>query len=74
RIAYGLVLVVAFGAGMAIVLGGVGLLLVHASRLAIRMPGGERLTARWGGIQVVVASLVVVLGVALTGQALTQVL
>ncbi|HYL40705.1 MAG TPA: hypothetical protein VET90_05290 [Candidatus Binatus sp.] len=74
RVAYGVVLVVAFGAGMAVVLGGLGLLLVHASRLAVRLPGGQHIWARWAGVQVVVAALVVVLGIALTTQALTQVL
>jgi nickel/cobalt exporter len=74
RVAYGVVLVVAFGAGMALVLGGVGIALVHASRLAARLPGAAILGRRWDLAQVAVAALVVVLGVALTGQALTQVL
>ena len=74
RVAYGVVLVVAFGLGMALVLGGVGIALVHASRLAARLPGAAALGRRWELAQVGVAALVVVLGVALTGQALTQVL
>jgi nickel/cobalt exporter len=74
RVAYGIVLVVAFGLGMAIVLGGVGIALVHASRLAMALPGGGLMRRRWGVLQVGVAGLVVVLGIALTGQALTQVL
>jgi nickel/cobalt transporter (NicO) family protein len=74
RVAYGLVLVLGFGAGMAVVLAGIGLLIVHARALVERRPsvaGLRRLTAP---IQLVTASLVVVLGVVLTGQALTQVL
>ena len=73
RVAYGLVLVVAFGIGMAIVLGGVGFALVHArgssvgcrgpprSNAAGTAPGGDR-----GGRPA--------LGFVLTGQAMTQVL
>lgn len=74
RVAYGLVLVVAFGAGMALVLGGVGIALVHASRLAARLPAARRLGDRWALIQAGVAAIVVVLGIVLTSQALTQVL
>jgi ABC-type nickel/cobalt efflux system permease component RcnA len=74
RVAYGLVLVVAFGAGMALVLGGVGIALVHASRLAARLPAARRLGNRWALIQAGVAAIVVVLGIVLTSQALTQVL
>ncbi|MBI3750143.1 MAG: hypothetical protein HY263_00585 [Chloroflexi bacterium] len=74
RVAYGIVLVVAFGIGMAVVLGGVGVALVHASRLAGRIPGAGVLGRRWAAIQVVVAALVVGLGIVLTSQALTQVL
>jgi ABC-type nickel/cobalt efflux system permease component RcnA len=74
RVAYGIVLVVAFGIGMALVLGGVGIALVHASRLAGRLPGAGVLGRRWDLLQVATAVLVVALGVVLTSQALTQVL
>jgi nickel/cobalt transporter (NicO) family protein len=79
RVAYGLVLVVAFGLGMALVLAGIGLLLVHARRLVgRRMAGGvalgDRLQRLVAPIQLATAGLVVVLGIVLTGQALTQVL
>jgi len=79
RVAYGLVLVVGFGLGMAVVLAGIGLLLVHARRFAERRLGEgqtavDRLRRVTLPIQLVTASLVVVLGVVLTGQALTQVL
>jgi nickel/cobalt exporter len=74
RVAYGVVLVVAFGVGMALVLGGVGIALVHASRLAARLPGAGVLGRRWDLLQVGIAALVVALGVVLTSQALTQVL
>jgi nickel/cobalt transporter (NicO) family protein len=74
RVAYGLVLVLGFGLGMAVVLAGIGLALVHARRLVERRPsiGGLRRLAL--PIQLATASLVVVLGVVLTSQALTQVL
>jgi ABC-type nickel/cobalt efflux system permease component RcnA len=79
RVAYGLVLVVGFGLGMAVVLAGIGLLLVKAQRLVERrMAGGAPTVARLrrllAPVQLATAGLVVVLGVVLTGQALTQVL
>lgn len=60
--------------GMAVVLAGIGLLIVHARRLIERRPsiaGLRRITAP---LQLVTASVVVVLGIVLTSQALTQVL
>jgi nickel/cobalt exporter len=79
RVAYGLVLVLGFGLGMAVVLAGIGLLLVHARRLVERRLAGGR--ASVAGLrrlvvpaQLVTACLVIALGVVLTGQALTQVL
>jgi len=79
RVAYGLVLVVAFGIGMAVVLAGIGLLLVHARRFVERrmadgVTAGERLRRLMAPLQVATAGLVVVLGIVLTSQALTQVL
>jgi ABC-type nickel/cobalt efflux system permease component RcnA len=74
RIAYGLLLVVGFGAGMALVLGGVGLGLVYAARLLERLPARGRLGRSGGLFQLASAGLVLVLGVMLTGQALTQIL
>ena len=74
RVAYGLVLVLGFGLGMAVVLAGIGLLIVHARRFIERQPsiaGLRRITAP---LQLVTASVVVVLGIVLTSQALTQVL
>ncbi|MEO8273426.1 MAG: high frequency lysogenization protein HflD [Chloroflexota bacterium] len=74
RVAYGLVLVLGFGLGMAFVLAGIGLLIVHARRLVSRRPsiaGFRRVVAP---LQLATASLVVLLGIVLTSQALTQVL
>ena len=74
RVAYGLVLVLGFGVGMAVVLTGIGLLIVNARRLVDRRPSLSSLRRIAGPIQLGSAALVVVLGVVLTGQALTQVL
>jgi nickel/cobalt transporter (NicO) family protein len=79
RVAYGLVLVVGFGIGMAVVLAGIGLLLVHTRRLlenrvARGVTSIDRLRRLGVPLQVATAGLVVALGVVLTGQALTQVL
>ncbi|MCI0584822.1 MAG: hypothetical protein L0227_18360, partial [Chloroflexi bacterium] len=63
-----------FGVGMAVVLAGIGLLLVHARRLIERRPSAAGLRRLTAPIQLATAGLVVVLGVVLTGQALTQVL
>jgi nickel/cobalt exporter len=74
RVAYGVLLVIGFGVGMALVLGGVGLALVHAARLVERFPARRLLGRTSGLLQMGTAALVIVLGIVLTGQALTQVL
>lgn len=74
RVAYGLVLVLGFGLGMAVVLAGIGLLIVNARRLIERRPSVAGLRRIAAPIQLATASLVVVLGIVLTSQALTQVL
>ena len=74
RVAYGLVLVLGFGLGMAVVLAGIGLLIVNARQLIERRPAMSGLRRVAAPIQLGTASLVVVLGIVLTGQALTQVL
>jgi nickel/cobalt transporter (NicO) family protein len=73
RVGYGLVLVLGFGLGMAVVLAGIGLLLVHARRLVERRPSIASFGRIVVPVQLATASLVVVLGIVLTGQALTQV-
>lgn len=74
RVAYGLVLVLGFGLGMAVVLAGIGLLIVNARRLVERRPSAAGLRRIAAPLQLATASLVVVLGIVLTSQALTQVL
>ncbi len=73
RPAYGLVLVVAFGAGMAIVLGGIGLALVYAGRLVSRMPSRRRLRRAWEVLPVATALVVVAAGLFITSGAVSQV-
>jgi hypothetical protein len=58
---------------MAIVLGGVGFLVVKASSLLERVPSATRLARLSAALQTASAGVVVVLGLALAGQALTQV-
>lgn len=74
RAAYGLVLVLGFGLGMAVVLAGIGLVIVRAKSLLERRPSVGGLRRLAAPIQLATASLVVALGIVLTGQALTQVL
>jgi ABC-type nickel/cobalt efflux system permease component RcnA len=69
RPAWGIVLTVAFGLGMAAVLVGVGLALVHARKLVERLPVGRAL--RFGQrLPVVTAAVVLVAGLLIAGQGL----
>jgi ABC-type nickel/cobalt efflux system permease component RcnA len=72
RVEYGLVLVLAFGAGMACVLGGIGFVLVRASRLIDRLPSARLAGRLAAAMPVATALVVVVAGIFLTGQALVQ--
>jgi nickel/cobalt transporter (NicO) family protein len=70
RPAYGIALTVAFGLGMAVVLVGVGLVLVYARGLLERLPAGGR-GRRLGGILPTATAFVVLLaGLLITTQAL----
>ena len=66
RTAYGLVLVVAFSLGLAIVLSSIGLLFLYARRFMDRLPLGGRIAS---AIPVVSAVVIVVLGLMLTVRA-----
>jgi nickel/cobalt exporter len=70
RTAYGLVLVVAFGAGMAIVLGGIGLGLVYAARWMDRSPRASLLGVAVRIAPAVTAAVILVIGLYLTRQAI----
>jgi ABC-type nickel/cobalt efflux system permease component RcnA len=66
RVAFGLVLIVAFSVGLAGVLCAIGIALVHARRLLERLPVDGRLV-RW--VPVVSAVVILVAGAAVFGQA-----
>jgi ABC-type nickel/cobalt efflux system permease component RcnA len=70
RPAFGFVLVVAFGLGMAAVMGGIGLALVAARDRFDRMPGGGGLGRVRETVPLVAAVLVLGFGIYLTVQAL----
>jgi ABC-type nickel/cobalt efflux system permease component RcnA len=70
RPAFGLVLVVAFGLGMALVMGGIGLALVLARDRLERLTAGSRLGALSAWAPLAAACVVLGLGLWLTGQAL----
>jgi ABC-type nickel/cobalt efflux system permease component RcnA len=70
RAVYGLVLVVAFGLGMAIVLGGVGLALVLARSRIERLPARSSLTRLGQLVPSLAGGIVFALGIFLTTQAL----
>lgn len=70
RPAYGLVLVVAFGLGMAVVLGGLGLVLVFARDHAHRLPAAPSLGRLAAYLPLGAACLIFALGIWLTGQAI----
>jgi len=69
RIALGLVLIVAFSAGLAATLTALGIAVVHAGRVLARLPVPGRVA---GAVPAVSAALIVVVGLALTVQAVPQ--
>jgi nickel/cobalt transporter (NicO) family protein len=74
RPALGMVLTVAFGLGMAVVLVGVGMLVVRARALVERMPMARRLDRVIAFAPVLTAVTFVVVGVAISLQAASQLL
>jgi len=70
RIGLGLVLIVAFSAGLAATLTGLGIAVVHAGKALARLPIPGRLAA---AVPALSAALIVVVGIALTAQALPQI-
>jgi nickel/cobalt transporter (NicO) family protein len=69
RIGLGLVLIVAFSLGLAATLTGLGIAVVHAGRVLARLPVPGRIVA---AVPAVSAALIVVVGLALTLQAVPQ--
>jgi ABC-type nickel/cobalt efflux system permease component RcnA len=70
RIGLGLVLIVAFSAGLAATLTGLGVAVVHAGRVLARLPVPSRLAA---AVPALSAALIVVVGLVLTAQAVPQI-
>jgi nickel/cobalt exporter len=70
RTAFGIVLVVAFGLGMAVVLGGIGVLLVRARVWLDRMPRGSGLGRLAGAMPLLAAVVVLGMGLWLAAQGL----
>ena len=70
RIGFGLLLIVSFSAGLAVVLMGIGLMLVHGRRLLDRVPLQNRLVRL---APFVGAALVILTGVVMTAQAIASV-
>jgi ABC-type nickel/cobalt efflux system permease component RcnA len=70
RAAYGFVLVVAFGVGMAVVLSGIGLGLVHAGRWMGRRPSSSVPARVFRLAPAVTAVVIVLVGLYVTGQAI----
>jgi ABC-type nickel/cobalt efflux system permease component RcnA len=70
RIGLGLVLIVAFSAGLAATLTGLGIAVEHAGKLLGRLPVPGRLAA---AVPAVSAALIVIVGLALTAQAVPQI-
>jgi len=69
RIALGLVLIVAFSAGLAATLSALGIAVVHAGRLLARLPVPGRAVA---AVPAISAALIVVVGLVLTARAVPQ--
>ena len=70
RAVYGFVLVVAFGVGMAVVLSGIGLGLVHAGRWMGRRPSSSVPARLFRLAPAVTAVVILVVGLYVTGQAI----
>jgi ABC-type nickel/cobalt efflux system permease component RcnA len=68
RVGFGLLLILAFSVGLAVVLIGIGLLMVYARRLMARVEGSGPLITRW--LPLTSSATITVLGVAIAAQAL----
>jgi len=70
RIGFGLLLIGAFSTGLAVVLVGVGMLMVYARRFMSRFRGEGRIITRW--LPLVSSAFILLIGVGLTWQALVS--
>jgi ABC-type nickel/cobalt efflux system permease component RcnA len=74
RIGFGLVLILSFSAGMALVLAGIGLLLVYAGKAVERFQGNRRHTRLFAqALPLVTAFIVLVSGVVVAARAAFEV-
>jgi ABC-type nickel/cobalt efflux system permease component RcnA len=74
RVGFGLLLILAFSGGMAVVLTGIGLLLVYTRRLLENIPLKNPLLAGLGQLLPLGAALIVLIsGIAITVRAMLQV-
>lgn len=74
RVGFGLLLILAFSGGMAVVLTGIGLLLVYTRRLLENIPLKNPLLAGLGRLLPLGAGLIVLIsGIAITVRAMLQV-
>ena len=70
RVGLGLVLIVAFSAGLATTLSGLGVAVVHTGRALARLPVPQRLAS---AVPALSATLIVMVGLTLTAQAVPQI-
>jgi ABC-type nickel/cobalt efflux system permease component RcnA len=70
RVGFGLLLIAAFSVGLAAVLVVIGLLMVHAGRLVVRIREDNTLVVRW--LPLVSSVFIMVLGVIIAAQGLVQ--
>jgi ABC-type nickel/cobalt efflux system permease component RcnA len=68
RVGFGLLLIVAFSTGLAVILVGMGFLVVHARQFMSRFHGDGTLTTRW--LPLASSVFIILCGVALTSQAI----
>jgi len=68
RVGFGLLLIVAFSAGLAVVLVGIGLLMVYARQFMCRFQDDGQLTTHW--LPLTSSVFVTLFGVAITWQAI----
>jgi nickel/cobalt exporter len=74
QVGLGIVLIVAFSAGLALTLVALGIAVIYASRLGARLPSGSRIARIAPVLPAVSAALIVIVGCALTAQAIPNVL
>lgn len=74
QVAHGLLLVLAFSSGLAMVLTSLGLVLIYAKKLFVKLPTGQLLQVKWTAqaIPAVTALVIMLVGLGISYQALWQ--